>query len=500
VYQTIKGSAHHMPAIPDGSVQAICTSPPYFGLRAYQGDQSIEWPTVEYSPMPGLAALRIQGCEPGCVHEWADGPTVAQAPKRDTSGGLLCTDGRPNPRDFGTRGHQPANAGASFKVTQGAYCVHCGGWRGGLGLEPTIEAYIGHLILCLREWRRVLRADGLCWVNLGDSYAASSGQTGRNDNGRPEKNRGWAEYDIPRQKTSKMSSGLKPKDLMMIPARFALAAQADGWYLRSAVVWAKGVSFLPDYAGSCMPESVTDRPTQSYEMVYMLAKSERYFYDTEAVKEQSLNAGVTVKTNGNEGMDSGYDGHITRDGLRRGVVVANTRNLRNVWVINPSPYAGAHFACWPEKLVEPMIKASTPEKGCCAACGGPYRRVVERKSSTADRIGGDANWVKLQHIATNQEPRAGGFYDHQAVTTGWQPTCQCAAPVTPCTVLDPFAGSGTTLQVAVRMGRHAIGVDLSAEYLADLVPVRMDEVSTEPKRLSGGVEDWADTGLFAELA
>jgi hypothetical protein len=314
----------------------------------------------------------------------------------------------------------------------------------------------------------------------------------------------------------------------MIPARFALSAQADGWWLRSAIVWAKGVSFLPDYAGSCMPESVTDRPTQSYEMVYMLAKSPEYFFDNIAVQEKTIQPeriGIIEKT------FSTSDGDVTMRGdIGRSVTRSNTRNLRSVWCINPQPYPGAHFACWPPALVEPMIKASTSQAGHCSVCGAGWKRVVEKTGKSLP--------VSERHGRTGhngQPPQISGNYwtgPTTKATDTWAPSCSCFGhfedvdggedwiteetgirrkrrvyvpdgpqPSTvPATVLDPFCGSGTTLQVAVRLGRNAIGVDLSTEYLSELVPDRMDSVSLEPVRVTGGVEDWHASPLFQSLS
>lgn len=165
----------------------------------------------------------------------------------------------------------------------GHYCQKCGGWRGGLGSEPTIEAFIGHLLLCLREWHRILRNDGCCFVNLGDSYANDAKWGGATGN----KHAIALHGDTGIGRTRK-STGLPSKNLMMIPARFALAAQADGWTVRSDIIWAKGISFLGEYAGSSMPESVQDRPSKSHEYIYLLTKGPRYFWDKEAVKETAV--------------------------------------------------------------------------------------------------------------------------------------------------------------------------------------------------------------------
>lgn len=324
--QLIHGSAHSIP-IPDGSIHCLVTSPPYWSLRAYAGDQSVEWPAVSYAPMPGLPEMEIPGCAPDCDHVWVDGPTTNigrnDGGKEDTAD----FQSAPN-REGRTRENQ----------TQGAYCRRCGGWRGGLGLEPTIEMYIGHLILCLREWWRVLRDDGTAWVNLGDSYASSIKGSG----GPSEKqlSNAGSRYEM----NQRFDHGLKPKDLCLIPYRFALAAQADGWYVRSAIVWAKGISFCPAYAGSVMPESARDRPTNAYEMVYLLTKSSRYFYDAEAVREtgkEHLGNAGTFARNGAVGQHILPRQHYAEHRPERTDRVPSGRNLRNVWALNPQPFSGA---------------------------------------------------------------------------------------------------------------------------------------------------------------
>ena len=209
-------------------------------------------------------------------------------------------------------------------------------WAGCLGLEPTVEAFVGHLVLVTRELRRVLRDDGTFWLNLGSSY--------------------------------------QDKQEMGIPWRVAFALQADGWICRSTIIWAKGISFCKTYSGSCMPESVKDRPTTSYEHVFLLAKSKRYFYDGVAVKEKSADPTRTNYAHGGK-LDASRNDTDSRD-----FGGGNGRNLRTVWAIGTGGgYKKAHFATYPPALVEPMIKAGASEKGCCSACGAPWQRVIERE-------------------------------------------------------------------------------------------------------------------------
>jgi DNA modification methylase len=347
-YKLINASAHDT-GLPAKSVHCVVTSPPYFGLRSYAGEQDVEWPEVQYAPMAGLPMILIPGCHQNCQHEWTT--TVIESKHKDdgikgsTLGGGKATQAQSQ--------REP--------ITQGT-CIHCGGMRCGLGAEPTPEAFIGHLILVMREMWRVLRDDGTAWVNLGDSYNGSGGAGG--DYGIGGIKEGQPKYP------GRKISALKPKDLMMIPARFALAAQADGWYLRSDIIWHKP---------NPMPESVTDRCTKAHEYIYMLAKSEKYYFDADAIKEPAQDWGTRDRTNMRGGTT---DPKLKHHGLENGNSAATGRNKRSVWKIATSPFAGAHFATFPIELPLTCIKAGTSEHGVCAKCQAPYERVTEKENST----------------------------------------------------------------------------------------------------------------------
>lgn len=190
------------------------------------------------------------------------------------------------------------------------------GEDGQLGAESTVEQYVANLVALFRELRRVLADDGTLWLNLGDSYARGFG--GGSPGKKSASNAGSYQGRVP----GKKPAGLNGKDLIGIPWRVALALQADGWILRSDIVWDKT---------NAMPESVTDRPTKAHEYVFLFAKSPKYYYDAKAVKEQ------------------GIDG--------------KERNKRTVWSLPTQPFPGAHFATFPPALVEPCILASTQEGG-----------------------------------------------------------------------------------------------------------------------------------------
>ena len=219
-----------------------------------------------------------------------------------------------------------------------------------LGLEPTPEAFIGHIVLIYREVRRVLRDDGVCWVNMGDSYT-SGGRTHERD---PDgKNKavglGARRIDTPEY--------LKPKDLIGIPWMLAFALRADGWYLRQDIIWHKP---------NPMPESVRDRCTKAHEYIFLLSKSPTYYFDSEAIKEPSVQS-ASVHGRGGALKTRGEQGYANASGAQRdnsgGYGTNGFRNKRSVWSVLPKPYKGAHFATFPPALIEPCILAGCPPGG-----------------------------------------------------------------------------------------------------------------------------------------
>jgi DNA modification methylase len=262
------------------------------------------------------------------------------------------------------------------------------GVPGQLGLEETPEDYVASLLAIMRQVWRVLRDDGTLWLNLGDCYASSNNWSPEDQNTStlgPKRDGLKPTNAAFIQKPKRPHAiGLKPKDLVGIPWHVAFALQAEGWFLRSDIIWHKP---------NPMPESVTDRPTKAHEYIFLLTKRGRYFYDAEAITEASqpregtekhLMSGNGERAGSRAGLRGEYFGDFTR------------RNRRTVWTITPQPYLEAHFATFPSEIPKVCILAGTKP--------------------------GD-------------------------------------------TVLDPFAGSGTTLQVALELGRRAIGIELNPAYI-----------------------------------
>jgi len=284
-------------ALPDSIAQCCITSPPYYGLRDYA---TRRW----FHEAGECAHLHVEEHEPN--HRGQVEQTKWKA----------------------------ALAAGRGQTATTSTCLDCGAWYGQLGLEPTPEMYSTNMVEIFREVRRVLRPDGVLWLNLGDSYTSEAG-------------------------SKEVLSSLPAKNLIGVPWMTAFALRADGWILRSEVIWHKP---------NAMPESVQDRPTKSHEHVFLLTKKQDYFYDWAAIQESTL---------------------------RQSEPSQGARNRRDVWSINTKPYKGSHFAVMPEQLARLCIRGGS---------------------------------------------KTGSL------------------------VLDPFAGSGTTLAVAKEMGRSFIGLELNPEY------------------------------------
>ena len=330
------------------------------------------------------------------------------------------------------------------------------GVDGQIGLEETPAVFVARLVEVFREVRRVLHPSGVAWVNMGDSYAAAGGcHAGRADNQQGVGQRRTHAAGAGDKGKRSAPSGLKPKDLIGIPWMLAFALRDDGWYLRQEIIWHKPAP---------MPESVTDRCTKAHEQVFLLAKSERYFYDAEAVKERSISAGEC--RGGGKKYSSGemmINGQISHNLNSYGETPA-LANRRSVWTVASEPFPGSHFATFPSELIRPMIRAGSSERGCCPACLAPWKRVVEREKMKRHR----PNDITKRDGTNGTGNHCGNTVDGVSVTTrGWQPTCECdASDPVPCTILDPFGGSGTTGMVARQEGRACVMIELNPGYAA----------------------------------
>ena len=386
-------------------------------------------------------------------------------------------------------GGDPASKITGEAVCQGAHCQKCDAWLGCLGNEPTPALFVSHLVEIFREVRRVLRPDGTCWVNLGDSYANTGcdatkcgGKTGAAVRRNAETGQGWIQDSVQRD----IPPGLKPKDLVGVPWRFALAAQEDGWWLRSDVIWQKP---------NAMCESCTDRPAKSHEHIFLLTKSERYFFDWYAVREESADA-----TNDRpEGRD--FDGKNAGDGGRSIRCPRPMRNLRDVWTINTQAYPDAHFATFPEAIPEKCITAGTSEAGACPECGKPWVRMQEVVVSWRDGHPSHIGEQTYYHVNRTARTHSGSFSQNVILNNGHRPDCRCDAgdPV-PCVVLEPFTGSGTTCAVAKRLGRSYIGIERNPEYIK-LAEDRIHAAgytTGADKRAAVAAKKAGQTAMFAE--
>jgi DNA modification methylase len=344
-----------------------------------------------------------------------------------------------------------------------------------LGEERTLDGYLTHLVEVFREVKRVLHPRGTCWLNLGDCYAGGGKHVERREI-----------YNIPSDaKPSRPKQrNLTGKDLLLVPARAALALQGDGWILRNDIIWAKAVSFLPSFSGSVMPESTRDRATWAHEHIFHLALREDYFYDQDACREAFADSSLQQAQSEYRGRgrkdyaSAGQGGRGVQNpsDTKRRVIAAiaraadsgGGRNLRNVWVIPKQNFPGAHFATFPERLVEPIIKLAASERGVCSSCYSPIQRRTVREEVPADvRAAFEASRAATATDTGRTDGHTSRRPNHRrkVLREEWEPSCSCAAGVQPATVLDIFNGSGRTGIVARRLGRSYEGIDANAEYV-----------------------------------
>lgn len=354
------------------------------------------------------------------------------------------------------------------------------GVDGQIGLEGLPEEWCARLVAVFSEVRRVLKPEGTLWIECGDSYASG----GHNGKGFVD---GGEQTALIGQKYPR-PDWLKPKDLLGQPWLLAFALRADGWWLRQAIIWHKP---------NAMPESATDRCTTAHSYVFLLSKSARYWFDAEAISEPAewarwgdqtvpkyegtdTASGWMKPSKKPDGWDTsdGAHGSIHRNGREKGepavLPVKGTKNARSVWTIPTEGYPDAHFATWPQALVERILKAGCPEQ-VCAKCGKPRERIVQREQppepehrnpgkrlepGQAGNVGAGGMGFRASRLSGQEMNR---WRAENPGTETWS-DCGCGAGFTPGVVLDPFMGSGTTALVARKLGRRSIGIELNADY------------------------------------
>lgn len=306
-----------------GQVQCMVTSPPYWGLRSYK--------------IPPV----VWDGDADCEHQWGDEQRAVWAND---------LPGPSNP------GKNPAPRRRARK--SGRWCQGCGAWLGQLGGEPTVEAYVAHLVEVFRLLRPGLADDGVLWLNLGDTYAFRSARVG----GRRSSSDGQVRRGVPESgERPKAYGSLKHKDLVLVPFRVALALQEDGWYLRSNVAWEKP---------NALPEAVTDRPSNSHEALFLLTKRPRYYYNAEAIRDQ-VTGTAHSRGKGKTPKGDRVEGRANNDWQVATAARVEWRNARSVWPINTERFEGEHDSTFPPALAAKCILAgSRPGDLVCDPFGG----------------------------------------------------------------------------------------------------------------------------------
>jgi len=418
--------------LPEESVDCIVTSPPYWGLRDYGEKTNIVW-----------------GGEKDCKHEW-----IYEFKQHSGRG------------DCQSLGKYSEQLPIPDKLLKSSFCRKCGAWYGQLGLEPTVDLYLEHLLLITKELKRVLKRTGVMFWNHGDNYGGSGGATGKANH--PETHPdgtvggrfGLDSRSIDVFPKRSVSAKYKSKCMVMQNYRLVFRMiEEQGWILRNIIIWNKPNS---------MPSSVTDRFSNVYEPVFMLTKNRQYWFDLDAVRIPYKASSIERKRYPMTKMGVSKDNPLGRfgKGIKQGnegtTVEAHPlgRNPGDVWTVSTQGLPEAHFATFPERLIEPMIKAGCPQ-WICKKCGKARERIIEIEKKVYAEFntkGKDA-----------YEPHDGEQFYYKKrwhpiyKTIGWT-DCGCNAGWKAGVVLDPFMGSGTVGYVAERLNRRWIGLELNPEY------------------------------------
>ena len=396
---------------PDESIDCVMTSPPYWSLRDYGEDTSAIWDgdsKCEHEFETELHKTNLQAGNPEFKRPWRE------------------------------------EASGESKI---GFCLKCGAWKGQLGLEPNFNDYIRHLCDIFDEVKRVLRKDGTCWVNLGDTYSSLGkvggdfGQDGKITKG--YSGRGRIEKDT-----------YPEKSLVMIPFRFAIEMVNRGWILRNTLIWHKP---------NCLPSSAKDRFTVDFEYLFFFTKNKKYWFETQY---EPLHTPYEQLIKDNRGLDNEkYKEYSVSNRHGGNKTIGETmnplgRNKRTVWSICPRPFKEAHFAVFPEKLCETPIKAGCPEF-ICKKCGKPREKILVDV--------GEKTWTDTRGEGSKDSFSVGtrglAFGRTAQIENRGYTDCGCNAGFEGGVVLDPFIGSGTVGLVALKQNKKFVGIELKPAYI-----------------------------------
>jgi len=405
---------------PDDCIDCIVTSPPYWGLRDYGEQTNTVWDG-----------------DPNCEHEW-------DTKEYNITGGMIGLNERLQKENSNINSKFVKEEFNRPSVIKSGFCKKCGAWYGQLGLEPTLDLYLEHMLQITSELKRVLKPTGVMFWNHSDCYGGTGFKGDYRDPKYPE---GRNSIEPPNKKST-------PKCMALQNYRLVLRMiDEQGWILRNVIIWHK-----PNH----MPSSVKDRFTNAYEPVFMLTKSKRYFFDLDAVRVPLKNPKdmeYRVKLRANKKYNHNPQGSYYYPPANLEKSLKLGKNPGDLWTIPTQPFPEAHFATFPEKLVEPMIKAGCPE-WICKKCGKARERITKTEYIPHSSYNGI--YKKGFAGRTKSGFKNVSFAEHK--TIGWS-DCGCNAGWKPGIVLDPFAGSGTTLYTARKLNRHYIGIELNPEYI-----------------------------------
>ena len=426
--------------LPSESIDMCVTSPPYWGLRDY-GTEGQIW-----------------GGDPNCEHEFTTS-------KRKLHSGTNTGKELPHHR----------NAHKVDWEVEDAFCSKCGAWKGELGLEPTVEMFVNDLCDIFDEVKRVLTPHGSCWVNLGDTYANTG--YGKGTGNMQNKN-------VPGAMTPKVKSPLPQKCLVQLPSRFAIAMTDRGWILRNEIIW---------YKPSCMPSSAKDRYTVDFEKLFFFTKSKNYYF------KQQLEPLVTpyeklIKDKrgkgweGNKPVDSKKVNSVANHGGDKSMgetINPDGRNKRTVWAISPKGFKDAHFAVFPPELIESPIDAGCPEF-VDKKTGKPRERDIEKQTLERHELPKDNPNYRPARYDEGKYTHGQRFatYDDKGYNDGRDDD-----EFRPGIVLDPFMGSGTTAEVAMKQDKDWVGIELNPDYVK-ISDKRLEPTIVKKKTRDKAKEFW----------